>query len=580
VTEDKPRYCDTADVAGPPEQRTAFRALPFLFVVAVAAVLCFCGLGTRTLWEDEGEAAVLAQRVLSCGIPKALSGNNLVYQGVPNSYDKAYRWTFHPWGQFYVAAAGLAIFGNTTFAARFPFALCGVLTVAMLYVFVWRHWRSSGIAALSAMFLATSVNFILHCRQCRYYGLSALTTLIVVAIFIEVINNPSRRWWIGWGLALAGQFYADFGTLMVMLPGLLLSFWPIRAGKKEIIAAAKSFALAFLLIIPGLMLHWKRLTAAGGGAHSFFETLRVLLVHIYYFDAWFVPLLFAIPACGIFMWRLLRSKGNCVNEQERIVIVCSFVMASGVAGMAWAVPASYLRYIIPQISLAKLLLALIVAGLYYRLRRTALSLWATNLLSAAVVITLMFTGFFSLPMRYLIGAGQRAESRSNPQPEPFAGMKFAGLIYELTNDFVCCNRVALNAVNDLAEAGETVLIDYGDLPLMFYRPDLNIYGLNTLSEMHNVPDMAITYTSIYYRNYYIGKYIEQVHIKHKCRYLSVIISVPEGLCGNIPEPDEHNFATPSRRFSFQVYLRSDHTDRLKKLPQTTEALEARWYRPH
>jgi 4-amino-4-deoxy-L-arabinose transferase-like glycosyltransferase len=474
VTEDKPKYCDTADVIGIPEHKTPFKLLPFLFVVTVASVLCFWGLGRRTLWQDEGETAVLAQRVLSCGIPKALSDGNLVYQGVPNSFDEAYRWTFHPWGQFYVAAAGLAIFGDTTFAARFPFALCGMITIALLYLFVWRHWHSSDIAVLSALLLATSVPFVLHCRQCRYYGLSALTCLIVVAIFIELVNNPSLRWWIGLGLALAAQFYIDFGTLMVMLPGLLLSFWPIRAGKKEIFAAAKGFALALLLILPGLVLHSKKLAAAGGGGRNFFDILAVLLVHIYYFDAWLIPLLFAIPAGGIFIWRIFRNREKYISEQDRIVIICSLVMVSAVVAMAWAVPALYLRYIIPQISLAKLLLALIIVGCYNILHRKYLPLWAAKGFFTVIAAALMFTNVFSLPVKHFVDTDKYQRFSLHPKYEPFSKSGFVALVYELTHSFVCRNQVALNAADDLAEAGETVFIDGGDLPLMFYKPDLKV----------------------------------------------------------------------------------------------------------
>jgi 4-amino-4-deoxy-L-arabinose transferase-like glycosyltransferase len=543
----------------------------FLLVVGLSAVLYFWGLGTRTLWEDEGETAVLARSVLSCGIPKALSGNNLVCQGGLTYYDKSYRWTFHPWGQFYVAAAGLAIFGNTTFAARFPFALCGVLTVAMLYVFVWRHWRSSSLAALSALLLAASVNFILHCRQCRYYGLSALTTLIVVTIFIEVINNPSRRWWIGLGAALAAQFYADFGTLMVMLPGLLLSFWPIRAGKKEVIAAAKGFALAFLLVIPGLVLHWERLTAAGKGSHNFFGTLQILLVHICYFDAWFIPLLFVIPAAGVFIWRFFSGKKIYVTEQGRIITVCTLVIVSAAVGMTWAAPQPHLRFLIPLMSLAKLLLVLIVAGFYNILRTRYLPLWSAKMLFAVIVIMLAFTNFFSIPINYFVNKDKHPIFRLHPpQSEPFAKAEFAGLVCELTQDFVCDNRVALNVVNDLAEAGETVFINYGDLPLMFYRPDLKIYSPATRQYMHTPPDVAVSSDN--------GSFSLDAEAM-KANYNLIVISVPNVVFGNIPEPRAHYFVTPSAKVPFRIYIRSDHKERLRKLPHTIETLEARWYRP-
>jgi len=571
MTDDKTEHCDISDEAG----KTCFNWPIFLLVIAVASALCFWGLGTRTLWEDEAETAVLAQRVLSYGFPRALSGNNLVYQGVSNSYDKAYRWTFHPWGQFYITAAGLAVFGNTAFAARFSFALCGVLTVALLYLFVWRHWRSSSLAALSALLLATSVGFILHCRQCRYYGLSALASLIVVAVFIELINNPHRRWWIGFGLALAAQFYTDFGTLMVMLPGLLLSLLLMRVGKKEIIAAAKSIALAFLLIIPGLVLHWQRLTAAGEGGHSFSGALLLLLVYICYFDAWFIPVVFAIPAGAVFIWHLFKSRKEVVSEQDRIIIICILVTASAAIGMAVAAPSPYLRYVVPQISLAKLLLAMIVVGFCNMLRTRFLPLWSARLIFAVVIIMLALTNIFSLPLQNFVDLDKYPQFALHPSDDPFAKTEFAGLACELTQDFVCCDSVALNIVNDLAKAGETVFTDYGDLPLMFYRTDLNIYSLYTCRYMLTPPDVVVSSDKdIFSLN------ADAMRVRQGYNYNSVIISVPDTVFGNVPEPRAHFFVTPSAKIPFRIYLRSDHQDRIRKLPQTAEGLEARWYRSH
>jgi len=577
MTEGNPFSCDAADVIDLPEQKMSFRPLPFLFVIAISAVLCFYSLGRRTLWEDEGETAVLAQRVLTEGFPKALKGSNLVFQGGKPGYDEKYRWIFHPWGQFYVAAAGLAIFGNTTFAARFPFALCGVLTVALLYLFIWRHWRSSTIAALGALLLATSTMFVLHCRQCRYYGLSAFTCLMLMAVFVELVNKPSWKWWIGFGLALAAQFYTDFGTLMVILPGLLLSLLLIRVGKKEVIAAAKGFAIAFLLIFPGLMLHWERLTSAGEGGHNLLETLMGLLVHICYFDAWYIPIVFAAPAAGIFIWRILESGKKYVGEQDRIVIICSLALIFGMTGMAWVAPYPHLRFVIPQMSFARLLLAVILAGFYGMLCKKPLPLWSAKLLLTVVAVMLAFTNIFSLPVKYFVDMDKYPLFRLHLKDGPFERVPFAGLIYELTHDFVCGNRVTLNVADDFADADETVLIDHGDLPLMFYRPDLKIYTPDTQQNMRNAPDLAVlAYNSLY--SHYVEVQLEKMRDQYGCDYGYIIISIPAAMYGNIPEPRAHYFVTPSSEAPFVVYLRSDHWDRVNRLPHSIEALQTRWYR--
>jgi len=551
--------------------RTHFNMLVFLLVVGLSVVLCFCGLGKRTLWQDEGETAVLAQRVLIYGTPRAMDGYNLVYQdwGGHYQFDKEYRWIYHPWGQFYLTAVSFAVLGQTNFAARFPFAVCGVLTVALLYIFVWRHWRSLTAAALSALLLATSTAFVLHCRQCRYYGLSALTCLSVVIIFVELMKQPWRRWWVMFGVALAAQFYTDFGTLIVILPALAISLWPMGARKKEIIAAAKGFALAVFIMMPGLIFHWHRLTAAGSSWHIFLQTLPV---NIYYFDNWFAPLIFLLPAGVLFVWRIVKSERQ-LSEQDRIIITCIIVMGTTLVGMSWAAPCPYIRYLIPSISLVKLVLAVIFIKSYVLLRERGLSVFPARMVVISGILFLIFSNGFSLATQYLASKNQDNYKVLDfcTKTKPSVRSEFTGLLYEITNDFVCADRVAVNAVDDLAEAGEKVAIDYSTLVLMFYRPDLRVYFVSELPNQPEQPDMIITYHNP--DSVDIQGWLKKYH------YYSCTLKVPVSTrAGSIPEPTQHWFATDSARFYYWIYLREDHKDRMLRLPQTAEGLEARWFR--
>jgi hypothetical protein len=543
----------------------------FLLIVGLSAVLCFCGLGRRTLWQDEGETAVLAQRVLIYGIPRALDGYNLVYQepGGLYQYDKNYLWTYHPWGQFYLTAASFAVLGQTTFAARFPFAVCGVLTVALLYVFVWRHWRSPAVAALSALLLATSTAFVLHCRQCRYYGLSAFTCLLVVVVFVEMMKRPCRQWWIMFGVALAAQFYTDFGTLVVILPSLVISLWSMNARRGELIATAKGFALAVLLIMPGLLLHRHRLVAAGGGNHTF---LSMLWPHICFFDNWFVPLLFLVPAAAVFVLRQAKSD-RCLSEQNRIIITCVFVICADVAGMAWIVPGPSVHYLMPSISLAKLVLGMIFVEGYVLLRQKGLSLMPAKIIVIAGFFILMFSDVFSLPVQYFVRGDEYKDLDFCSKSKPFIRTEFTGLIYEITHDFVCPDRLAVNLVDSLVEPEETAAASYGELVLMFYRPDVRVYGPDTLSNAAGAPDLFI-----------LGKTPWLINIEEwlkKYAYIQCLIPVPVATFGgNFPEPSGHYFSTSSRQCILQVYLRRDHENRISKLPKTAEELEVYLHRCH
>jgi len=549
---------------------TNFNWTIFLLVVSLSAVLCFCGLGRRTLWQDEGETAVLAQRVLAYGFPKALSGYNLVYQGMPQ-YDVNYRWTYHPWGQFYLTAASFAVLGQTNFAARFPFAVCGVLTVALLYIFVWRHWHNLTLAALSSVLLATSTTFALHCRQCRYHGLSALVCLATVAVFVELMNRPCRLWWIMFGVALAAQFYTDFGILGVILPGLIVSLWPMKARRQEIIATAKSFSLAGLLIVPGLILHWHRLTEGSGGNNEFLVTL---LVYIYYFDNRFVPLLFLLPAAGIFLWCLIKSKEQ-VSRQDRVIITCAFIIGTAIAGMAWTAPHPYIRYLIPLMGLSKLLLAVILIKGYFALRSRGLSLLPAGAILVITVLVLVFTNGVFSPSYHFIDIGKDEEFDSQSKSKPFASIELAGLIYEITHDYICPNRVVMSLINNITEADETIVVDYGELSLMFYRPDLRIYGKATLPNLRTAPDLLIV-TPCYN---FDKEHLDRAISGYGYEYIKRLIYIPGvKICckGNMPDAELHYFVTPVEQLPLYLCIRKDHEDRMSRLIQTVEQLETSW----
>jgi 4-amino-4-deoxy-L-arabinose transferase-like glycosyltransferase len=86
-------------------------------LIGVAALLVLPGIGATTLWSDEAETALVARNILQTGLPTASDGRHLV-SIFPNQHDVRdgiYYW--QPWLQMYLAAASMAVFGPTSFAA-------------------------------------------------------------------------------------------------------------------------------------------------------------------------------------------------------------------------------------------------------------------------------------------------------------------------------------------------------------------------------------------------------------------------------------------------------------------------------
>ena len=168
-------------------------------IVSLAAILLFWGLTAKDLWQDEAATAVLATRMLKFGRPMAYDGVNLLTIDMQDEDDDASlsrrtrdpktaidyfvgqgnfkpdtTWKWQPWGLFAIAAVSIRILGQTTLAARLPFALAGLATVPLLFRLVRRQFGSLPMAALSALLLVCNTYWILHARQCRYYSVSSL----------------------------------------------------------------------------------------------------------------------------------------------------------------------------------------------------------------------------------------------------------------------------------------------------------------------------------------------------------------------------------------------------------------------
>ena len=97
---------------------------------ALASLLLLLELGEPYLWQDEAQTAVISRTILSEGMPYGSDGRNFFSQELGAEYADDYLWRWHTWLSFYVVALFFAILGESTLAARLPFALSGIATVA------------------------------------------------------------------------------------------------------------------------------------------------------------------------------------------------------------------------------------------------------------------------------------------------------------------------------------------------------------------------------------------------------------------------------------------------------------------
>jgi len=153
-------------------------------IVAVAmvtvGVLGGVGLDNHFFWDDEATTAIYARNLIQQHKITAYDGKNLVgYSfggGLGEDLGRELRVPPLPavW-----AAVGMIAFGQDTFGGRIMFVVAGVLSLAVMAVWLRRHLGRSFAWYLPAVILALSPAYLLYVRNCRYYALAVMFTLLL-----------------------------------------------------------------------------------------------------------------------------------------------------------------------------------------------------------------------------------------------------------------------------------------------------------------------------------------------------------------------------------------------------------------
>lgn len=131
-----------------------------VFLLLVAAIDVFWGIGSSPLMDpDEPAYAQTAKEMLMAG--------DYLSPRIFGDY-----WFDKPPMYYWLVIFSYKIFGVSEFAARFPAALCSVLTVGSLYYFVKRFFNEN-VALYSGLVLATCINFF-------YIGKASVTDMALL----------------------------------------------------------------------------------------------------------------------------------------------------------------------------------------------------------------------------------------------------------------------------------------------------------------------------------------------------------------------------------------------------------------
>jgi hypothetical protein len=512
-------------------------------------VLLLWRLGDKYLWQDESNTAVLATRLLRFGRPLSYDGTNLItvddfaaedpasigartkdpkaavdYYIARGDYRADTTWKYHPLGQFLVTAISFEVLGQTTIAARLPFVVAALATIVLLWWLVRKYCRSDSMALLAAVLLIGNTFWILHSRQCRYYSLSSMFLVLTLLAYIRW--QSGARWGATAFVASAWTwFQVDYGTV-----------WPVLAvlGADCLLAHRKHLlrpALAGISLAAGMapFIFYYQLW---GRASIHHEPWRYRFwVNLFNLNQYVAPLLILLLVAA---WLVRRRQTFPPVERRLIGAACGIIAAFSIWVPA-AAPEAFLRYSIMAAPVGCLLSAwFVIRGCKGR---------AAYAYLAAIVLIL--TPWPSLPLYILRKpAGWRA---NNPSA---TGLLFkrelSTLAREIFNPPPDPNRVLVEWLRQNAKPSDEILVNYEDLPLMFYLPNPirgGIAAFRAEDDSRNPPSFLIIRRSVPFVHWNV--FAREVN---RYRWAVAQVEAPDVIWGNNPDPmgEIQEFTTTNR----------------------------------
>ncbi|MFC1590644.1 tetratricopeptide repeat protein [Candidatus Omnitrophota bacterium] len=497
-------------------------------ILAAAAVLLFVNLDDQYLWQDEAETALLGVNILKFGVPAASDGKTVISQEWGGEFEEDYLWRWTPWMDKYLAAASIFFIGRNTFAARFPFALLGVLSVLLVYVLTKRIFADNALGILSSGLLVLSVPFLLFARQCRYYSAMAFFTLLTLIFFFDLLRNK-RYAMIGFIISLTllfhSNYFAFFCAIFSLTAGFLAFYFNIK-GLKRLIAG---FSIALLINIPSIVFYKvfnkvndvERVISFGGNLMYYLEFIHLFVFSFLLLALFAVFLL--VKRSSFKEWAPRSGRGLAF-----LSAFCAFYVLS-ISLLPW----HFFRYMINLIPVFTIITACMVLEIVRSRMKWA---WAGLLLIALI---------------HIIYPKEIWPERHFYNKKGF-GQLFRNYLYEITHDYKGPLENAIGYLRSNAKPQDSVFVSYGDLPVKFYA-DLDVLGGRNAVDLSGKepPDWLLIRRYFAFTDKPIDEQYFVKNIKTVSRWFSEagyeraeLEDSPDILWENRPDPYYHLFRSP------------------------------------
>jgi 4-amino-4-deoxy-L-arabinose transferase-like glycosyltransferase len=145
-------------------------------ILLLAALVRLWGLGVQSLWLDEAFSHLFAT------LPLRVAWQAIIVDAV---HPPLYYLLLRPW---------LALAGGSEFALRFPSAVAGVLSVALVLQ-AGRRWLGVSAGWWAALLLALNPFHVWYSQEARMYALLGLLALAGLLAFWQALHDQRPRVW-------------------------------------------------------------------------------------------------------------------------------------------------------------------------------------------------------------------------------------------------------------------------------------------------------------------------------------------------------------------------------------------------
>ncbi len=479
-------------------------------VLALGAVLLLWNLGGPDLWQDEAQSALISRTVIQTGLPRGTDGLNYFSQEHGAEYAENHLWRWHTWLPFYIVAGSFEALGDNTFAARFPGALLGWISIWLTYQTAVELWRDRRSALCAAGVLTICVGFLLLSRQCRYYSALMCFTLMSVLGYWRLMRSERGGYW----LLISGMtllFQTHYVYTGICGAAFIAHCGIYRRDRWKPLSIAASWVVVLALPWVIWFMQMKYGSRYGGRTFDLVSSWEDLEQFQQQFSADMIPwMLWPIP---LLLWYMRSKYAIRTTDQSNHEAGALFgiLIAAHILMLTPIVPSAYFRYLAPILPVTALLLGRWIADAT-RIHK-ALAAWMV----AVLILNWPCADFVQ----------EQIVPVNAPGP--------AILKYLKTH----------------SQPEDVIVASYGDLPLKYYLPNRILGGL-TGEDLSTLAPPEWLITRSYRRKNVDQKLYQWID---QGGYEPIEILAPDTPCEFREEPRAHLFATDRQEKNIVIYRR-------------------------